>query len=230
MSDKSVHVIIVAAGSGSRFGGDIPKQFVPLCGRPVVFYPVEAFRKALPDAEITLVISPSMEELWQSLCARHGFTSPRTVYGGATRWESVRNALAAVSAHDTVYIHDGARPLVTPMLIERLGAAISDGRADGALPAVALTDSIRRLGREGASAAVDRAGYRAIQTPQVFDGHRLEQAYRLPYNPAFTDDASVMEAAGFDNIALVDGDSRNIKITHGGDLALAAFYLDSDSK
>lgn len=229
MSDKPVHVVIVAAGSGSRFGSDIPKQFVPLCGRPVVFYPIEAFRTAMPDAQITLVISPSMEELWRDLCAKHGFTSPRIVYGGATRWESVRNALGAYPGRDTVYIHDGARPLVTPDLIKRLGAALSDGRADGALPAVALTDSIRELRGDG-STAVDRSHYRAIQTPQVFDGHKLKQAYRLPYSPTFTDDASVMEAAGFDGIVLVEGDSRNIKITHGGDIALAAYHIDNAGK
>lgn len=230
MSDKPVHVVIVAAGSGSRFGSDIPKQFVPLCGRPVVFYPIEAFRTAMPDAEITLVISPSMEELWRDLCAKHGFTSPRIVYGGATRWESVRNALGAYPGHDTVYIHDGARPLVTPDLIKRLGAALSDGRADGALPTVALTDSIRLLHDGKPSTAVDRSRYKAIQTPQVFDGHKLEQAYRLPYSPAFTDDASVMEAAGHDNIILVEGDSRNIKITHGVDIALAAYHIDNAAK
>ena len=224
MSDKSVHVVIVAAGSGSRFGSDIPKQFVPLCGRPVVFYSIEAFREAMPRAEITLVISPAMEELWRGLCSKHGFASPRIVYGGATRWESVRNALDAYPGRDTVYVHDGARPLVTPELFERLGAALSDGRADGALPAVALTDSIRELRGDG-SAAVDRSHYRAIQTPQVFDGHKLEQAYRLPYSPTFTDDASVMEAAGYDAIVLVEGDSRNFKITHGGDIALAEYHI-----
>ncbi len=226
MSDESVHVVIVAAGSGSRFGSDIPKQFVRLCGRPVVFYPIEIFRAAMPDAEITLVINQAMESLWHELCVEYGFTSPRTVYGGATRWESVRNALDAYPDSDTVYIHDGARPLVTPDLIKRLGAALSDGRADGALPAIDLTDSIRELSDDNNSTAVDRSLYKAIQTPQVFDGHKLARAYRMPYSTSFTDDASVMEAAGYDNLILVEGDSRNIKITHGGDIAVATYHID----
>ncbi len=108
----TTYVIIVAAGSGSRFGSEIPKQFLDLQGKPVVAHAVDAFRNALPDAEIRLVLSEEMIPLWNGLCAEHGFESPIIVPGGATRWESVKNALSSLSeapASATVMIHDGAR-------------------------------------------------------------------------------------------------------------------------
>lgn len=219
----NVITVIVAAGSGSRFGADIPKQFLSLAGKPVLAHTVEAFRRALPEGEIVVVLAEDMIPFWQELCERHGFESPRVVAGGATRWESVKRALDSLAdapAHATVLIHDGARPLVTPAIITRAAACARN--TDGALPAVAVTDSLRKLNEEEtASEPVDRLLYRAVQTPQAFALWRLREAYRLPYQADFTDDASVLAAAGFANIVLVAGSPENIKITTPIDLLLA---------
>lgn len=220
--------IIVAAGSGSRFGADIPKQFLPLAGRPVLMHTIEAFRKATPDGMILLVLAPDMIQYWHRLCQEHGFDSPRIAEGGATRWQSVKNAvdsLADAPPGEIVLVHDGARPLVEPQLIRR--AASYAVNTDGALPAVPVTDSLRRLDEnEVTSEPVDRSLYRAVQTPQAFALWRLRQAYALPYDKAFTDDASVMAAAGFCNLVLLPGSPRNIKITNPVDLAIAEVLIN----
>lgn len=188
---------------------------------------IERLRHADPEASFLLVLHPSFIEPWQQMCATHGFSSPTVVAGGATRWESVSRALAAADpAADIITIHDGARPVVAPSLLKRVVEKIEDGH-QGALPLVPLTDSVRRVADPSArhSEAVDRATLRAVQTPQAFSAQLLREAYRLPYRPQFTDDASVMEAAGFTDIVGVDGDPMNIKVTHPGDLEIATLYL-----
>lgn len=223
-------VIIVAAGTGSRFGTEMPKQFLPLCGTPVVAHAINAFREALgADSRILLVLSEPMIPLWRRLCADYAISSPEIVTGGATRWESVRNAIAALgeaSPSATVLIHDGARPLVTPEVIRR--AASCALNTDGAIPAVPVTDSLRRLDdSEVMSEPVDRSLFRAVQTPQAFSLWRLREAYRLPYQDDFTDDASVLAAAGFQNVVLVGGSPENIKITTPVDMLLAEAIIKS---
>lgn len=223
-------VIIVAAGTGSRFGTEMPKQFLPLCGTPVVAHAINAFREALgADSRILLVLSEPMIPLWHRLCADYAISSPEIVTGGATRWESVRNAIAALgeaSPSATVLIHDGVRPLVTPEVIRR--AASCALNTDGAIPAVPVTDSLRRLDdSEVMSEPVDRSLFRAVQTPQAFSLWRLREAYRLPYQDDFTDDASVLAAAGFQNVVLVGGSPENIKITTPVDMLLAEAIIKS---
>ncbi|WP_295729705.1 2-C-methyl-D-erythritol 4-phosphate cytidylyltransferase [uncultured Muribaculum sp.] len=220
--------IIVAAGSGSRFGAYLPKQFCLLAGRPVLFHTIEAFRRALPGGEILLVISDAHRDLWHGLCDRHGFESPLIVGGGASRWESVRNAVMAIEAPtsgDVITVHDGARPLVSDRVIrEAVIAAARDG-VDGAVPAVPVTDSVRMLDDDGGSVPLVRQRLRAVQTPQAFPAHLLREAYELPFSTEFTDDASVMSAAGHCGIVLTEGSCENIKITHPDDLALAEMIL-----
>lgn len=223
---KNIYVVIVAAGVGTRFGGDLPKQFCMLAGRPVLFHTVDSFRRALPQARIIAVVSDSMVGYWDDLCMRHGYESPDVVIGGASRWESVKNALDSI-ADDTddaaVLVHDGARPLVSAGVISRVAAGI--GTAASVIPVTGVTDSLRFLSADGSSTAVPRSEYRAVQTPQGFLLKHLKQAYALPYSTAFTDDASVMGAAGMTGAMLVDGSPENIKITNPGDIALASFYL-----
>lgn len=218
---KKTVFIVVAAGSGSRFGGDLPKQFCRLGDRPVVCHAVDRLRES--GGEVILVVSPDRIEWWKEWCRENSYHSPQIVAGGATRWESVRNAVRAIDAADVdlIGVHDGARPLVDREVVGRL---ISQ-QADGAIPVVGVVDSIRRI-VDGGSRAEERATLRAVHTPQVFDAAKLRRAYELPYSPAFTDDASVMEAAGFSDLALVDDTPANIKITHPGDLVLAAHYLE----
>lgn len=222
----SVNVIIVAAGSGLRFGAPLPKQFCNLNGRPVVMTTIEALRYSLPDARLTLVINPDMEDLWFKLCSSNNFTSPEIVHGGATRWASVRNAIIKSDGAEIILVHDAVRPMVSDKITKPLLTIVSsDNSIDGAIPSVPVTDSLRIVKEDGRSSSIDRNILRAIQTPQAFKGDRLRKAYSLPYRPEFTDDASVMEAAGFSRIVLTEGSPDNIKITNPGDIAVAEILI-----
>lgn len=230
-----LYIIVVAAGTGSRFGGSIPKQFClmeeptsPSSARPVLMHTIDALRLAAPGADMLLVISREEEDRWRKVCEQYRFDSPSIAFGGATRWESVKNALEAIPESvlpgAVVLIHDGARPLIDVATVKRVaGAAIN---TDGAIPAIPVSDSLRKLTDDGVrSEAVDRADFRAVQTPQGFALWRLREAYALPYETTFTDDASVMAAAGFGNIVLVEGSPDNIKITNPRDIAIAEALL-----
>ena len=230
MALSNTYIIIVAAGSGSRFGGDLPKQFCTMAGRPVLMHTIDNLRLAREGAELILVLSESGAEIWRELCSRYDFDSPTIVPGGATRWESVRNGLQAIPAdaapHSTVLIHDGARPLIDKATVSRVcGATLN---TDGAIPVVPVSDSLRQLDDdEISSEPVDRSRFRAVQTPQGFSLWRLREAYTLPYEDSFTDDASVLAAAGFHNITLVKGSVDNIKITNPRDILFAEAILAS---
>ncbi len=216
--------IIVAAGRGSRFGGTMPKQFLDLDGRPLLMTTIDRFAAAIDRSHIIVVLDKTMEAFWLELCAGNGFASPKIVYGGATRWESVRNAVMELQADDEaiVMVHDGARPLVPTAMIERLASQVAD--ADGVIPGVAVTDSLRAVDGNR-STAVDRSRFVAVQTPQTFPLGVLRSAYRRPYEPTMTDDASVVEAAGFTNLVIARGEPTNIKVTNPADLALAQTLL-----
>lgn len=233
MPSFDIYIIIVAAGNGSRFGSDIPKQFCLLDGKPVVMHSIERLLAAVPEAKPVIVISPSEEDRWHKLCQEHGFLSPDVAYGGATRWESVKNGLAAIPANarpnSIVLIHDGARPLVDTPTVRRVCAAAVN--TDGAIPAVAVSDSLRKLDGNGVgSEPVNRSDFMSVQTPQGFTLWRLREAYALPYQESFTDDASVMAEAGFENIFLVEGSPDNIKITNPRDIAIAETIMGFEAK
>lgn len=217
-------VIIVAAGTGSRFGCNVPKQFLPFGpgGMPVLMHTVTAFRNAgIADEDIRVVVSASMKDFWTDLCARFGFDSPRVADGGETRFHSVRNALRTFDfgPDDNVLVHDGVRPLVGRSLILKVIDSLNRG-SEAVVPAVAVTDSLRTVGADGSSAAVDRARFRSVQTPQGFKALKLLAAYDVEFNERFTDDASVAQYAGM-KIDLTEGESENIKITGPRDLAIA---------
>ncbi|MDE7025846.1 MAG: 2-C-methyl-D-erythritol 4-phosphate cytidylyltransferase [Paramuribaculum sp.] len=223
---SSVCHIVVAAGSGTRFGSALPKQFCDLNGRPLLMTTIERLRYITPEARIILVLSGECVSMWQEMCASHSFLSPEIVEGGNTRWQSVCNALQSVPYDvDVVTVHDGARPVVTRSVVDAVIKAVENG-AHGAIPAVAVTDSLRMVDDSGMSHAVDRSVMRAVQTPQAFRAQELIKAYAVGYRPEFTDDASVMEYAGFAPLHIVDGSPANIKVTHPFDLAVAAMLLD----
>lgn len=217
-------IVIVAAGSGSRYGADLPKQFCNLEGRPVLMWTIDGFRRVFGnDADITLVLSESMMPLWQEMCVRHGFSSPTVVAGGSTRWHSVHNALSASPGHTGVtLVHDGARPVTDASVLREVAeTALTSGAC---VPVVPVTDSLRVTLNDGRTEAVDRARFRAVQTPQGFRSDILEAAYSLGPRREFTDDASVVEAAGTPVIP-VPGNPDNIKITNPGDIDIAALYM-----
>lgn len=222
--------IIVAGGSGTRFGAELPKQFLELGGKPILMRSIEAFANSGNCPVDVIVTLPSDQmDLWQRLCDRYGFDVPhRVVPGGETRWHSVKHALDSmgdVNEVDIIAVHDGVRPMVTADVICR---TIVAARRDGAaIPVVALNDSVRQVVGE-ANHALDRSTLRAVQTPQAFDARLLLDAYSLPYQPTFTDDASVVEQLGHP-ITLVEGDPHNLKITRPMDLALAEYLLNSNA-
>lgn len=221
-----IYNIIVAAGNGSRFGAELPKQYCLFCGRPLIMTTIERFRDALPGSHVILVINESHAEMWESLCREYSFTTPATVFGGASRWESVKNAISTIPApitDDTIItVHDGARPMASAELIRRTIAPVAAG-APGAIPVTPVTESLRMVTPTG-STPVDRANYRSVQTPQAFNGRLLHEAYKIPYRNEFTDDASVMAAAGHTEMQLVEGDPQNIKVTLPADIKIAELF------
>lgn len=221
------NIIIVAAGSGSRFGGPLPKQFCDLGGRPVLMHTIDAFRSALPSAQIVLVLSAAGKELWTALCLRHSYDSPAVVEGGASRYESVCNAIKELDTNrEFVMVHDGARPFPPATLLKDYKRLFADVDTSGIIPVVPVTDSLRRVTKD-ANKAVDRAEFRAVQTPQIFRTADFIKAYTSADGKdsrLFTDDASVIDSWG-GTLMLADGAPSNIKITNPGDLALAEFIL-----
>ena len=224
-------MIIVAGGSGSRFGSAVPKQFLELAGKPVLMLTIDAFEQALAQKshEITVVLPQAQIGYWQQLCKSYGFaTAHKVVAGGNTRFESVKNGLGSFgsfAAEDLVAVHDGVRPLVTPRVIADTFAMAAE--KGSAIPVVRVVDSVRLLGDDGKSEAMDRCKLRAVQTPQTFNAQMLSAAYDVDYDPLFTDDASVFERAGHE-VWLCDGDERNLKITHKLDLTIAEKLLESE--
>ncbi len=220
-------IIVVAAGSGSRYGADLPKQFCPLGGRPLLMTTLERLAACAPQARLIVVLSKDMFGVWADMCREQSFKLHHEIFaGGSSRAESVRNALRHIDPATTgwIAVHDAARPVVTADMFARLLDALPG--ADGAIPAVAVTDSLRVVDpSDGSSRSVDRSTLRAVQTPQVFHGRLLIAANDRELLPTFTDDASVMEAAGYTRLRLVEGDTRNIKVTNPGDMAIAEMHL-----
>ncbi len=220
-------VVIVAGGSGSRCGGSIPKQFRLLAGQPVLAHTINAFGKALPGARIVVVLPSEWRDFWHNLAARFDVAAHDVAEGGKERFDSVKNGLAALGGGlQLIAVHDGARPLVSAEVIRRTAAAAAEHGA--AIPVVEVVDSYREITASG-SVAVDRQKLRIVQTPQIFRAELLHAAYRQPSDPRFTDDASVVEAAGGD-VALVNGCHTNLKITTAGDFAIAEAILEAQKR
>ena len=215
------YAVIVAGGKGLRMGGDVPKQFLPIGGKPVLMHTIEAFRRALDDVEIVLVLPAEQHDYWQKLCKDYKFHSPELIAkGGETRFHSVKNGLALLpnDLEAVVGVHDGVRPFVSKETIRRCFAAAAEGKA--VVPVVAVVETVRQILPDGKSVTRPRDEYRLVQTPQTFPLALLKEAYQQPFSDAFTDDASVVEALGKD-IVMIEGNRENIKITTPSDLRIA---------
>lgn len=222
LSTSPRFAIIVAGGSGSRMKSDIPKQFLVLQGKPILQHTIERFLAVSPAPQIILVLPARDLVTWGTLCKQYNFqpntrsSSILTVQGGATRFQSVRNGLKAISAPEgLVAVHDGVRPFVSPEIIENSFQAAA--RTGSAVTCVPVKDSVRVVDSDGTSRAVDRSQYRLVQTPQTFRLDLFRKAFQTEEQPFFTDCASVMEYAGFP-ITLIEGSYENIKITTPDDL------------
>ena len=210
--------IIVAGGKGLRMGGDVPKQFLPIGGKPVLMHTIEAFREALDDVQIVLVLPAEQHDYWLKLCKDHNFRSPELIAtGGETRFHSVKNGLALLPEDDeaVVGVHDGVRPFVSRDTIQRCFSTAAEGKA--VVPVVPVVETLRQILPDGTSITRPRNEFRLVQTPQTFPLALLKQAYEQPYSEVFTDDASVVEAMGKE-ITMVEGNRENIKLTTPADL------------
>jgi 2-C-methyl-D-erythritol 4-phosphate cytidylyltransferase len=213
-------VIIVAGGSGSRMGSDIPKQFLELNGKAILLWTLERFAESIKIENIILVLPKSELDRWVALSSGTQFEKVQIAFGGATRFDSVKAGLDLVDKKGLVGIHDSVRPFVS---INTINSCFEKAKDKGAaIPVVELKDSIRRV-FVGTSRSQDRNNFRLVQTPQCFRANKLIAAYKKPYSDLFTDDASVYESAG-NKISLVEGNAENIKLTTPEDLKFAVAF------
>lgn len=216
------YAIIVAGGSGSRMKTSVAKQFLPLQGMPILMHTLKTFYNCSFGPEILLVLNIHEHLYWEELCSQYHFDIPHQVIkGGEQRFHSVMNGLKMIKGKGIVAVHDAVRPLVSTELIEKsFKAAEEKGTA---IAAVSSTDSVRLL-KGDKTEALSRDEVYLVQTPQTFQSELLKKAYKQPYRNSYTDDASVVEYAGFP-IHLIEGERENIKITHPVDLEIAAILM-----
>jgi 2-C-methyl-D-erythritol 4-phosphate cytidylyltransferase len=218
------YAIIVAGGSGLRMGAALPKQYLPIGGKPILMHTLLRFCQHPEDIEVVLVIPGKDFEFWGQLCSEHDFNYAYClVAGGNTRFRSVKNGLDAIADTDgLVAIHDGVRPFVTDAMISSsFTEAFKTGSAVAVVP---LKDSLRKLDRQGGSSYQNREDYRLVQTPQTFQLQKIKKAFEVGEKPDFTDDATVYEHQGWE-VSLIEGDLSNIKITTPEDMAYAEWLL-----
>lgn len=199
----------------------IPKQFHLLNGKPIIFLTIQKFITVFPEIEVVVVLPKNHLDLWNKICQEYKFNESVTVVeGGKERFFSVQNGLQNAKG-EIIAVHDAVRPFVSEDVIKN---AFEKAKNFGcAVPVIALTESIRQI-KDDKSSAVNRSSFKIVQTPQVFKKEILDKAYAQDFQNEFTDDASVVEAAGYD-ISLIEGNQENIKITTRNDLKIAKCFL-----
>jgi 2-C-methyl-D-erythritol 4-phosphate cytidylyltransferase len=217
------YAVIVAAGSGTRMGSVLPKQFLLIHNKPILWYTLHTFLKSYKDIHIILVLPAEYYDTGLAVCDEMNAAFPiRSVVGGDTRFHSVQKGLSLVDEESIVFIHDAVRCLLSPSLIHH---CFEESQKFGsAIPCVDAKDSVRLIHATGHK-SIKRSEIKLVQTPQTFQSAILLPAYKTNYHEEFTDDASVVEAAGYE-VHLVDGEPNNIKITTPLDLAIADELLD----
>jgi 2-C-methyl-D-erythritol 4-phosphate cytidylyltransferase len=222
------YAVIVAGGSGSRMNSKLPKQFIEIGSLPVLMHTISQFFLADSNMNIILVLPENQIDTWYMLCGKFQFSTQKItiVKGGSTRYQSCKNGIMSIPEEEAlVAVHDAVRPFVNPKIInEGFQLALEKGAA---ICAVESKDSVRVIFPDGSNNAIERKTLRLIQTPQIFQLKILKKAYQVEDCDKFTDDASVVEAAGYP-VFLYEGSYHNIKITTNDDLALAEVLLASD--
>lgn len=218
------YIIIVAGGKGLRMGGDIPKQFLPIGGKPVLMRTIDRFREYDKEIGIVLVLPKAQQDYWKELCKKYPDFNPEGIMiadGGQTRFHSVQNGLNLVpnDAQGVVGVHDGVRPFVSVETIKRCYEAARKVKA-----VIPVTEVVETLRYTPDNKNVFRGDYRLVQTPQVFDIQLLKEANKQEYKDTFTDDASVVEGIG-QKVTMVEGNRENIKITTPFDITIAEALL-----
>ena len=226
---RKKYVIVMAAGSGTRMGSELPKQFIELEGKAILQMTIEAFMQACPDVSVVTVLPEAHMAYWRQYCLERNFTCPQIlVKGGITRFHSVRNALERIPEGAVVAVHDGVRPLISQALIRSMFEKAETVPA--VIPVIPCVDTMKVLEKcedelvTVPGAAVDRSVLFGAQTPQIFHSEVIKDAYSLAYDTSFTDDASVVDKYG-KNLSYVIGERFNIKITTQDDLLLARAIL-----
>ena len=218
---KTFSVIITAGGIGKRMNQPLPKQFIEVAGKPVLIHTLERFHQFDPDAELIITLPMEWKEHWDKLLKEHNCSISHTVIdGGEERYHSVKNAIRHCSG-DYVAVHDGVRPLVSKETLRNCWDLVSITGA--VVPVVPVKESLRKIGEHGSEAMV-RSEYRLVQTPQCFSKEIILDAYSKAFHAAITDDASLVEEAGYE-VALVHGNDENIKLTTPSDLLFAEVLL-----
>jgi len=217
------YAVIVAGGSGTRMGGNLPKQFMLLKDKPVLYYTLKTFSDAYPDLQIILVLPVDYTDMGQEIIdAYFDKERIRITAGGDTRFQSVKNGLALIEEESIIFVHDGVRCLLSIDLVHHCyEMALLTGSA---IPAIPCKDSVR-LTYENGSDPVDRSKVVLVQTPQTFHSKILLPAFQIDYKDKFTDEATVVEAFGL-KVTLVEGEETNIKITKPIDLLVAEKILE----
>ncbi len=221
-----IYAIIVAGGSGSRMKSEIPKQFLPLKGKPILIHTVEKFLQ-VPDIQIIVVLPKNDIEYWNEITATNEIIQTyknaiKIAVGGASRFQSVKNGLINIKTDGLVAVHDGVRPLINlEIILNSFKVAAEKGNA---VTSVWVKDSVRQFDNDGESAALDRTKLKLVQTPQTFQVGLMKKAFETEEQAFFTDCASVLEFAG-EKITLIDGAYENIKITTPEDMLVAEAFL-----
>lgn len=202
----------------------MPKQFIEINGQAILHLTLKKFHAAIPNLQIVIAIHGDYMDYWKNYCNQHGIEGTHTaVVGGEERFHSIKNALVKMPKVAVVGVHDAVRPLVSEKTI--LDAYEDATKNGSAIPVVPISQSLRMMTKEGGSVAVNRDDFKIVQTPQCFQHDLIQKAYEMEYNPAFTDDASVVEAAGYP-IHLTAGNQENLKITSPIDMEIAKSHLE----
>ena len=215
--------VIVAGGNGTRMNTQMPKQFLLLNGKPVLYYTINTFLKAYSDIKIILVLPEEYIAAGKEIIDAY-FDSSRIIIteGGRTRFHSVQNGLQLINEESIIFVHDGVRCLLSTDLIHRCYDAVVE--YGSAIPVVDCKDSVRIIKGENNEAA-ERNNIKLVQTPQTFHSKILLPAFKIDFKDKFTDEATVVEAFGL-KVHLVEGEENNIKITKPGDLLIAEKLLE----
>lgn len=221
-----IYAIIVAGGSGSRMKSEIPKQFLPLKGKPILIHTVEKFLQ-VPDIQIIVVLPKNDIEYWNEITTTNETIQTyknaiKITVGGASRFQSVKNGLINIKTDGLVAVHDGVRPLINLEIIQNSFKVAAE--KGSAVTSVWVKDSVRQFDNDGESAALDRTKLKLVQTPQTFQVGLMKKAFETEEQAFFTDCASVLEFAG-EKITLIDGAYENIKITTPEDMLVAEAFL-----
>lgn len=214
-------IIITAGGIGKRMGSSIPKQFIEVAGIPLLMHTINCFYSFNPDCQIIITLPEDWKEFWSQLIKKHSFKVPHLVVdGGIERYDSIKNALSKCE-NEIVGVHDAVRPLVSHATIQRcLQLAQEKGTA---IPTLTLKESLRKI-NEDKTESVERKNYLSVQTPQFFTKEIIEKAYEIPFHMAITDDASLVEEAGF-TLEITEGNEENIKVTTPFDLQIINLFI-----